>query len=88
MVIVSDATQAMAELKAVSPALAKAVEIPAQQNPRAALRDAGDPDGILPYARARANGKTCATWRGRLSLDKAMQMIAACRQRLTAPPSR
>jgi hypothetical protein len=88
IVIVSDAVKARADLRAVSPALANSAVLPAGQNPRAILRSAGDPDGILPYARTRERGRTCATWRGRLSLDKALQMIAACHQRLTAPPSR
>lgn len=88
IVIVSDAAKALADLRAVSPALANAAELPAEPNPRAVLRGAGDPDGILPYARTRAHGKTCATWRGRLSLAKALEMIAACRKRLTAPPLR
>jgi hypothetical protein len=87
IVIVNDAPKALADLKAISPALAKTAQVPAEQNSRAVLRSAGDPDGILPYARTRAAGKTCATWRGRLSLDKALQMIAACKKRLTAPPS-
>lgn len=88
IVIVSDTPKALADLRAVSPALEKAAEIPAKQDPRALLRHAGDPDGILPYARTRDAGKTCATWRGRLSLARAVQMISACRQRLTAPRSR
>jgi thiol-disulfide isomerase/thioredoxin len=88
IVIIGNAPKALADLKAVSSSLVDAAETTAEQNPRAVLRSAGDSDGILPYARTRDNGKTCATWRGRLSLDKALQMIAACRQRLTAPPSR
>jgi hypothetical protein len=88
IMIVSDARKALAELKAVSPALASVAHEAAVQNPRTVLRRAGNADGILPYARTREGGKTCAAWRGRLSLDKALQMIAACRKRLTAPPSR
>jgi hypothetical protein len=88
IVIVNDALKALADLRAISPALVKAAHVPAEPDPRAMLRSAGDPDGILPYARTRDGGKTCATWRGRLSLDKALRMIAACRKRFTAPPSR
>jgi hypothetical protein len=88
IVIVSDTPKALADLRAISPTLEKAAQVSAEQDPRAVLRSAGDPDGILPYARTREAGKTCATWRGRLSLDKALQMIAACKKRLTAPPSR
>ena len=87
IVIVSDAPKALADLKAASPALVKVAEVPSEHNPRTVLRRAGNADGILPYARTRNNANTCATWRGRLSLDKALEMIAACRKRFTAPPS-
>ena len=88
IVIVNDPPKALEDFRTISPALEKAAHVPAEQDPRAVLRRAGDPDGILPYARTRDGGKTCATWRGRLSLDKALQMIAACKKRLTAPPAR
>jgi len=87
IVIVSDAPKALADLKAASPALVKVAEVPAEQNPRTVLRRAGNADGILPYARTRNSANTCATWRGRLSLDKALEMIAACRKRFTEPRS-
>ncbi len=88
IIVVSEAAKAMADLTAASPALAKTAQIAPAQDTRALLRQAGDSDGILPYARTHAGGKVCATWRGRLSLPKALQMLAACRQRPISPPLR
>src|SRR5690242_19216271 len=48
------------------------------EDPRAVLRQAGDSDSILPYARTVVNGKTCASWRGFLTRKTAQRLLAAC----------
>jgi thiol-disulfide isomerase/thioredoxin len=52
---------------------------------RAVLRQAGDSDAILPYARAIApNGKMCSQWRGLLTLSRAYALVAKCAPTINA----
>ena len=51
----------------------------APATPRTILRQAGDGDGILPYARTvKADGTPCQSWRGVLTLDRIAKMISLC----------
>ncbi len=88
VVIVSDETRARIDLGQVSPALAASALVGSHATPRAALRAAGDGDGILPYARSlAANGKICARWRGGLTLARARALLAACAKAVISPLS-
>ena len=51
--------------------------IPADQE-KAMLRQAGDRDGILPYARSVKEGRTCRQWRGILTWERIQSMVKAC----------
>ena len=80
VMMLTDPVRARRELAAASPELAARAQ-PAGDaaGPRAALRDAGDPDGILPFSRVRgADGTTCRTWRGLLTLERIRTLLAAC----------
>ncbi len=83
IVLLTDQPRARRELAAVSPALAaRAIPVPPAADPRAALREAGDPDGILPFSRVRAAaGTTCPTWRGMLTLQRIRTLLAGCSTR-------
>ncbi len=79
IVLLTDEVKARNELQAVSPDL-EAVSMPSS-NPdaRAALRAAGDADGILPYARLRqADGRLCGSWRGILTAARVKILLASC----------
>ncbi|MDA8229781.1 MAG: hypothetical protein M0006_00415 [Magnetospirillum sp.] len=80
VVVLTEEARARRELAAVSPGLeAAAVAAPAATDPRATLRAAGDPDGILPFSVARRpDGRACRTWRGSLTLDRIRRLLASC----------
>ena len=89
IVILDQATRAHDELQTVSLQLAARAIAAPNKNPRAALRAAGDDDGMLPYARAVApNGEVCAQWRGGLTLERARSLIATCAKAISAPNKR
>jgi thiol-disulfide isomerase/thioredoxin len=86
IVIVSDDQKARDTLRAVSPSLAQAAHSPQFADARASLRAAGDPDGILPYARSLSStGRTCAQWRGGLTLGRVRALVAACARVISGP---
>jgi thiol-disulfide isomerase/thioredoxin len=72
VVILDEETRARHDLAAAAPALDAAAILPSPAgDQRRILREAGDPDGILPYARARqADGGSCSSWRGILTLAR------------------
>ena len=79
VVLLTDQARARRELAAASPGLAaKAVPAPPGADPRTTLRDAGDPDGILPFSRVRGAEGTCPSWRGILTLDRIRTLLAGC----------
>lgn len=87
VVILDQEERARAELRVVSPALEAAAE-GSVEDPRAVLREAGNQEGILPYARSLAPaGDTCAKWSGRLTVQRGRALVAAC-TRLIASPRR
>ena len=74
VMLLTEEKRARAELAAISPDLAaQAVAAPAGQDPRIILRQAGDADGILPFART-----SCAGWRGTLTLERIRTLLAGC----------
>ncbi|MGB8365439.1 MAG: hypothetical protein ACLQUZ_01540 [Rhizomicrobium sp.] len=88
IVIISDEARARVDLDKVSPALAATAVAQTRSTPQAALRAAGDSDGILPYARSlAANGTTCARWRGGLTLARARALVSACAGAFILPSS-
>jgi hypothetical protein len=88
IVIVSEEKIARETLRAESPRLEQTAVSPPRADPRATLREAGDLDGILPYARAIApSGRTCARWRGRLTLARARALVASCARAVISPRS-
>ncbi len=88
VVILDQEERARAELRQVSPVLEAAAEGRIEASPNAVLRQAGNADGILPYARSvTATGEVCAKWSGRLTVSRARELVAAC-ARLIASPSR
>lgn len=89
IVIVSEEARARGDLRQVSARLAADAVVGRQSTPSAILREAGDDDGILPYARSvTAKGDICARWRGRLTLAKAQELVSACSRLFTSRPSR
>ena len=85
IVILSDEARARDELRSVSPRLNEVATFAGVRAPREILRDAGDSDGILPFARAvGADKKVCASWRGRLTFERAKKLIAACQAFITS----
>jgi len=73
--VLGNAEKAKRELQALAD---KAVFI-GDADQRAALRTAGDADGILPFARSvRANGTLCGSWRGILTLDRIRTLLNSC----------
>ena len=86
VVILDDEDRARAELRAVSVRLEAVAESKVGESPNAVLRDAGNDTGILPYARSVAsNGAVCAKWSGRLTVARAVNLLAAC-ARIIVPP--
>ncbi|MBV8187510.1 MAG: hypothetical protein JOY64_27895 [Alphaproteobacteria bacterium] len=86
IVILDQEERARAELGAVSPALAAIAESRTEGAPGVVLRDAGNGEGILPYARSLApSGETCAKWSGRLTVQRGRDLLAACARLLTSP---
>jgi hypothetical protein len=89
IVILDQTIRARDELGDISPLLAAAAISASKKVPRETLRAAGDDDGMLPYARALSPiGKTCAQWRGRLTLERARSLIASCAKAINAPNRR
>ncbi len=80
IVLLTETVRARQDLAAVAPELAaRAVAAADLTAPRATLRDAGDPDGILPFSRVRrGQGGTCRTWRGLLTLERIRRLLAEC----------
>ncbi len=78
--VLGNADKAKRELYLVSPALAeKAVYVSPGADQRATLRQAGNADGILPFARSvKADGTLCGSWRGILTLDRVRTLINSC----------
>jgi thiol-disulfide isomerase/thioredoxin len=78
--LLTDETEARAELAAASPHLpASAVALPPGRTEREVLRLAGDADGILPFARMRAaDGRLCGMWRGILTGERIRALLKAC----------
>ena len=68
------------ELTALSPALAdKAVYVSPGMDRRTTLRQAGNADGILPFARSiKPDGALCAVWRGILTPERIRTPISLC----------
>jgi thiol-disulfide isomerase/thioredoxin len=85
IVIVSEVARARADLNEVSPALAAVAVTASSHDARTTLRQAGDADGILPYARSLfADGMICASWRGALTMVRIDHLFTAC-ARFNAP---
>ncbi len=80
VVMLTDPARARRELAEASPDLAARAEPAAiAADPRASLRAAGDPDGILPFSRVRgADGVPCRTWRGLLTLERIRALLKGC----------
>jgi len=88
-VILDQTERARDELRSISERLAESAIVSPYSNPRTALREAGDSDGILPYARSvMSDGKSCASWRGELTLSRARSLVAACIRKVTSPARR
>jgi hypothetical protein len=86
VVILDQEARARAELRAVSARLEAAAESRPGSPPTAVLRDAGNDDGILPYARSLTDtGSVCAKWSGRLTLTRARGLLAACARLIASP---
>jgi thiol-disulfide isomerase/thioredoxin len=79
IVIVSEAVRALADLIEASPALAAVAVTASSHDARAALRQAGDADAILPFTRSlSSNGAVCASWRGALTVMRINHLLTAC----------
>ena len=79
IVLLTDEAKARLELKAVSPELEAVATPSSNPDARAALRAAGDADGILPYARLRrTDGRSCGSWRGILTAARVRILLANC----------
>lgn len=78
--LLTDAASAREELAAASPSLPeRTVALPDGADQRAVLRDAGDAEGILPFARVRtASGRVCAQWRGILTVTRIKKLLKSC----------
>jgi hypothetical protein len=78
--LLTDAAIAREELSAVSPDLPEhAIALATGADQRMALRNVGDADGILPFARARsASGRICAAWRGILTATRIRALLKSC----------
>jgi len=85
IVILADEARARIEIRAALPTLDQQSVVASIKSPRETLRLAGDEDEILPFARTVRTNKTCASWRGRLSIARARALFAACKK-LGAPP--
>jgi len=84
--ILDQEDRARDQLRKVSAALETNAKTDIAALPGAVLRTAGDSDGILPYARSTANSRICAKWEGRLTIEKARSLIAACARAFTSRP--
>jgi hypothetical protein len=80
VVILDEEARARRDLAAAAPALDAAAVMPSPAgDQRRILREAGDPDGILPYARVRqADGRPCSSWRGLLTRARIRSLLASC----------
>jgi hypothetical protein len=86
IVILDQEERARAELRAVSPGLEAVAETRIEGGPGSVLREAGNAQGILPYARSVApDGTTCAKWSGRLTAQRGRDLLAACARLVTSP---
>jgi hypothetical protein len=80
IVLLDQEKRARGDIQKVSLRLEKLAVPSSVHPPRQALLSAGDSDGILPFARSVSpSGKTCATWRGGMTMLRVKAMIAACR---------
>lgn len=87
IVIISEAARGWADLTETSIALTAVAVTASSHDARATLRQAGDTDGILPFARSlSANGAMCASWRGTLTVVRINSLLTAC-ARFNAPHS-
>ena len=79
IVLLDQELRARRELRAVSAALENDAVSHNGDKPRDVLLAAGDGDAILPFVRSiLPGGKVCARWRGRLTLWRARELVAAC----------
>ena len=61
------------------PAAADHMVLTSPAKPRDVLRQAGDAQGILPFARTlRPDGTMCGTWQGRLTLPRIRTLLNSC----------
>ena len=72
--VLGNAERAMVQLGDLA---ALAQTVPADQE-KAVLRQAGDGDGILPFARSVKAGRTCSQWRGILTWERVQTLLRAC----------
>src|SRR5579859_5749635 len=87
IVILSEAPRARADLGQGSAALAAVAVTASSHDARTVLRQAGDAEAILPFARSlTANRAMCASWRGTLTIARINNMLTAC-ARFNAPHS-
>jgi thiol-disulfide isomerase/thioredoxin len=87
IVILDEETRAREELRAASSRLEAVAESKVSQSPNEILGAAGNANRILPYARSvTANGEVCAKWAGRLTLERARSLVAACARFIVSPP--
>ncbi len=79
--VLGDPAKARAQLTKASPALAEKAHGMTAKDDRVTLREAGDADGILPFARSvRQDGSLCASWRGVLTAVRIQTLINSCRE--------
>jgi len=87
VVILDEEARARDELRAVSPRLEASAKALTGASPGDAMRAAGNANGILPFSRAvTPGGEICAKWTGRLTLDRARELVAACAKLMTSRP--
>jgi len=80
IVVLGDAREGLAQLAAVSANLTVLARASNAWDMRKALREAGDKDAILPFARAlSAEGKLCGSWRGVLTQERMARLLALCK---------
>jgi hypothetical protein len=89
IVILDQEERARAELHAVSPQLDALATASMPTAPGEVLRGAGNERSILPYARSvTADGETCASWSGGLTVVRAKSLLAACARIISPRRSR
>jgi len=78
--VLGNAGKGKRDLYEASPALVdKAIYVSAGTDQRATLRQAGNADGILPFARSvKADGTLCGSWRGILTQDRIRILLNSC----------